>query len=145
VQERADGSVAMWLQDVPGESGASFGPAEPDWTFVGPGAIGGDAANMALDSFFDGLIDVQLLGEVLDAVTEAYVRGMRGVVEPDVARRAVRVTGAARFFWLAPRMVAAAGQAAGNNGYSYDNRDATERFTGRAPIFEKVAEWADSV
>ncbi|WP_033341146.1 aminoglycoside phosphotransferase family protein [Catenuloplanes japonicus] len=124
--------------------GAEHGPVLLDWTFVGPGAIGGDAANLALDPFFDGLIDVSLLDEVLDEVTESYVRGLRGTVAPDVARRAIRVMGAARFFWFAPRMVASVDQAVDNNGYSYDNRDKAERFAGRAPIFRVLAEWAES-
>ncbi|MFF5052817.1 aminoglycoside phosphotransferase [Micromonospora sp. NPDC000663] len=131
----------LWAMNL---IGAERGPVLLDWTFVGPGAIGGDVANMALDSFFEGLMDGKLLDEVLETVTESYVLGMRGVVEPDVVRRAIRVTGAARFFWLAPRMIASAGQAANNNGYSYDSRDVAERFAGRAPIFEKVAQWAES-
>ncbi|MFI5838767.1 hypothetical protein ACIA8K_03500 [Catenuloplanes sp. NPDC051500] len=62
-----------------------------------------------------------------------------------MVRRAIRVMGAARFFWLAPRMVASAGETATTNGYSYDSRDMSERFAGRAPVFEVLAEWAGSV
>jgi hypothetical protein len=122
--------------------GAHRGPVLLDWTFAGPGAIGGDAANLALDGFLDGLLDLSLLDEVLETVTEAYTRGMRGIVQPDVVRRAIRVTGASRFFWLAPRMVASIGAPAGNNGYTYDNRDLAERFASRAPILVKLAAWA---
>ncbi|GAA1648516.1 aminoglycoside phosphotransferase [Actinoplanes couchii] len=123
--------------------GAERGPVLLYWTFVGPGAIGGDAANLALDGFLDGLIELDLLDEVLETVTESYVRGLRGVVPGDVVRRAIRVTGAARFFWLAPRMVASVAQAVNNNGYTYDSRDQAERFAGRAPILQKLADWAD--
>lgn len=124
--------------------GAERGPVLLDWTFVGPGAIGGDAANLALDGFLDGLIELELLDEVLEAVTDAYTQGLDRVVNPDVVRRAIQVTGAARFFWLAPRMVAAAAREAGNNGYSYDSRDQAQRFADRAPILEKLVEWTDS-
>ncbi|MFI5934504.1 hypothetical protein [Actinoplanes sp. NPDC051494] len=130
----------LWAMNL---IGAQRGPVLLDWTFAGPGAIGGDAANMALDSFFDGLIDVSRLDEVLETVTDSYVRGMRGVVDADVVRRAIRVTGAARFYWLAPRMVAAVEQAVSTNGYSYDNRDRAQQFADRAPIFQVVADWAD--
>jgi hypothetical protein len=116
-----------------------------DWTFVGPGAIGGDVAFLALDGFVDGLIEVKQLDEVLESVTESYARGLRGVVKPDVVRRAIRVTGAARYFWMAPRMVASAGKAATTNGYTYDNREAAKRFAARAPIFRALAEWSDGV
>ena len=125
--------------------GAGRGPVLLDWTFVGPGAIGGDVAFLALDGFVDGLLDVKLLDEVLESVTESYVRGLRGVVEPEVVRRAIRVTGAARYFWMAPRMVAAAGRAATATGYTYDNRDLAERFAARAPIFQVLADWSDSM
>jgi hypothetical protein len=64
-------------------------------------------------------------------------------VKPEVVRRAIRVTGAARYFWMAPRMVASASKAAITNGYTYDNRDVAERFAARAPIFRVLAEWAD--
>jgi hypothetical protein len=122
--------------------GAQRGPVLLDWTFVGPGAIGGDAANLALDGFLDGLLDLSLLDEVLETVTEAYARGMRGTVQPDVVRRAIRVTGASRLFWLAPRMVAAVGGLAGHNGYTHDNRDMAQLLAGRAPVLHKLAAWA---
>ncbi|SDS82003.1 hypothetical protein [Actinoplanes derwentensis] len=55
------------------------------------------------------------------------------------------MTGAARLFWLAPRMVAAVGGPVDRGGYTYDNRDMAERFTGRAPILRKLAAWADDL
>ncbi|MDP9793510.1 hypothetical protein J2S43_002022 [Catenuloplanes nepalensis] len=117
VRERADGSVAMWLEDVPGVHGKTFGPAE--------------------------LGDVAVLDEVLETVTDAYVRGLHGTLAPDAVRRAIRVTGAAKFFWMAPRMIVAAGGATIGSGY--DRRDVTARFTGRAPILQTITDRADSI
>jgi hypothetical protein len=122
--------------------GSGRGPVLLDWAYAGPGAIGEDVANLALDTFWDGLADVALLPAVLEAVTSAYVRGMHGAVGEDLVRRAVRVTGAAKYFWLAPRMLASAWARPRVAGY--DTRDWVEMFAGRAPMFEVIVEWASS-
>ncbi|WP_091322447.1 aminoglycoside phosphotransferase family protein [Micromonospora chersina] len=116
------------------------GPVLLDWSFVGPGPIGEDAANLVLDTFFDGLVDVALLPEVADAVLAGYVEGLRGVVDPVLVARAVRLTGAAKYFWLAPVMLNRAG---GATGQTYDRRDEAAMFAGRRPVLELLAHWAD--
>ncbi|MCU7722566.1 aminoglycoside phosphotransferase family protein [Actinoplanes sp. KI2] len=118
---------------------APRGPVLLDWAFAGPGAIGEDAANLALDAFLDGLIDGALLDAVLDAVTDGYVRGMAGAVGEATVRRAIKATGAAKYFWLAPRMVAAVSAPAG--AAAYDRRAPAEVFAGRAPILAVIARW----
>ncbi|WP_430782253.1 phosphotransferase [Actinoplanes sp. G11-F43] len=123
--------------------GSGRGPVLFDWAFTGPGAIGEDAANLALDTFWDGLADVTLLEPVLAAVTDGYARGMSEVASPAEITQAIHVTGAAKYFWLAPRMLAMAATRPAGTGY--DTRDWTSMFAGRTPMFQLIVDWADEI
>jgi hypothetical protein len=119
---------------------AAGGPVLLDWSFTGPGPIGADAANLALDTFLDGLIDIGLLDEVIGRVAGGYRDGLG--VDAATAAHAIRVTGAAKYFWLAPRLVIAARHAhAPTNGY--DTRDPAAMIAGRAPVLAVIARWAE--
>ncbi len=117
-------------------------PVLLDWAFVGPGAIGEDVANLTLDTFLDGLVDISLLDDVTAAVGDSYRRGLDGAVDEATIRHAIRLTGAAKYYWLAPRMIAMASR---NSRVSYDVRDHAAMFAGRAPVLEQVTRWAQSV
>ncbi len=80
------------------------GPVLLDWSFIGGGAIGEDIGNLVFDAFADGLVDISLMTEVIDAVITGYATG----VDRDFAevRRAVGTAAAAKYCWFGPRVAA---------------------------------------
>jgi hypothetical protein len=123
--------------------GSGRGPVLLDWAYAGPGALGEDAANLALDTFWDGYVDVARLPAVVEAVIGGYARGVAGVLAPGEVRRAIMVTGATKYFWLLPRMLASAWSSP--HGRGYDTRDWESMFAGRAPMFQLIADWSEAV
>ncbi|RKR91553.1 hypothetical protein BDK92_5953 [Micromonospora pisi] len=120
---------------------AADGPVLFDWSFVGPGPIGEDAANLILDTFFDGLVGVDLLDEVVSAVLAGYQRGLAPAVDAEVVRRAVALCAAAKYFWLAPGMIGALARRDTDRSQHYDSRDDLSMFAGRRRVLELLMAW----
>lgn len=112
------------------------GPVLLDWAFIGPGPVGEDAANLVLDTYFDGLVDVSTLDEMVAAVGDGYRAGLADAVDGETVRRAIALTAAAKYFWLAPRMLTQVPVA-----QSYDSRTDEAMFAGRRPVFEQLIRW----
>lgn len=68
----------------------------------------------------------------------AVGRRVGGAVDPDTVVRAVRLTGAAKYFWPAPLMLGRIG----GTRQSYDARGEAEMFAGRRPVLDLLARWA---
>jgi len=113
-----------------------------DWAFAGAGAVGEDIGNLIPDSVADGLIDPALLPGIDAAVTGGYLAGLRagGWRGRDAeVRRAIAVTGAAKYCWLAPLMLQRL-DAGGRSGF-YDRRGAEQTLAGRLGMLRLVAGW----
>jgi hypothetical protein len=117
------------------------GPVLLDWTFVGPGPIGEDAANLILDTFFDGLVGVDLLDDVVRAVCAGYQRGLAPAVDAATVRRAIMLGAAAKYFWLAPSMLAGLARRNPDRAQHYDSRDDLGMFDGRRRVLELLVSW----
>lgn len=108
-----------------------------DWAFVGEGAIGEDLANLIVDSVTDGLIDMAVLPELADALTDGYLNGLADGGwggSPDEVRAAIAACGAAKYAWLGAAVVA--GAAGGSE---------TAELERLAPLIGMLAQWADGV
>ncbi len=118
------------------------GPVLLDWAFVGPGALGEDPANLVLDSVADGHTPVERLPEIEAAVQAGYLAGLAGAgadLDPALVRRAVAVTGAAKYCWFAPRALPGLARAAPAG--SYDTDGPAERARRWRPVCELLARW----
>ena len=116
-----------------------------DWSFTGEGAIGEDAANLILDSCSDGLMDVALLPEIAETVTDGYLLGLREGGWPgsgDAARAAIAACGAAKYSWFGPWMASrAVRDELGPSSYGQDGSaaEAVDRLTALVTL---IADWA---
>jgi hypothetical protein len=119
-----------------------------DWAFTGEGALGEDIANLIVDCFADGFVDIALLPEVEAATTDGYLRGLRDGGwrgKDDDVRRAIALTGAAKYAWLAPAMltVAARGMTRGGSP-SYDPESTAAQVRIRCGrLLELLVNWAE--
>jgi hypothetical protein len=118
-----------------------------DWSFVGDGAIGEDIANLIIDSFTDGLMDVAKLPEVVEAASDGYIDGLRDGGwdgPPDLARAGIVICAVAKYSWFAP--ATAARVASGSFGHAQYGRDTDAAAAVRRlrDLVTLLGEWADA-
>ena len=127
----------VWPANLTDDAGTSI---LLDWAFTGEGAVGEDIANLVVDCFTDGLMDVALLPEVAEAVVDGYLAGWTG--SDDAVRTGIHACGAAKYSWFGPAMaVRAARDDLGRSSYRQDTSAAAaiERLT---PLVTLIADWA---
>ena len=116
-----------------------------DWAFTGEGTVGGDIANLVVDCFTDGLMDVALLPEVAETVIDGYLAGLREggwTGSDDAVRTAIHACGAAKYSWFGPAMaVRAARDDLGRSSYRQDT-SAAAAIARLTPLVTLIADWA---
>jgi hypothetical protein len=119
-----------------------------DWAFVGEGALGEDIANLILDSFGDGLMDVSLLPELAESATDRYLEGLRDggwSGSADAVRSAIAACGAAKYSWLGPARVGSAARDDLERASYARDADAVSRLQRLTGPVALIADWAASV
>jgi hypothetical protein len=142
--ERTLCHLDVWPANLMDDAGTSV---LLDWSFTGDGAVGEDVANLIVDSFTDGLMDVDLLPELAESATDAYISGLRDggwSGSADAVRTAIAVCGAAKYSWFGPVTVGrAARDVLGNKSYGQDTSAAAavRRLAGLVTL---IADWAQA-
>ena len=132
----------MWPANLADDAGTTV---LLDWAFAGEGAVGEDLANLIVDCFADGLMDMTVLPELAEAAVDGYLAGLRDggwAGSDDAVRTAVYASGAAKYSWFGPAMAArAARDDLGRSSYRKDTSAAAaiDRLT---PLVTLIADWA---
>jgi len=140
--ERTLCHLDVWPANLADEAGTSV---LLDWAFAGEGALGEDLANLIVDSFTDGLMDVALLPELAEAALDGYLAGLRDggwAGSDDAVRTAVHACGAAKYSWFGPAMaVRAARDDLGRSSYRQDT-SAAAAIRRLTPVVTLIADWS---
>jgi hypothetical protein len=132
----------VWPANLADDAGTSV---LLDWAFAGEGTVGEDIANLVVDCFADGLMDVALLPEVAEAVIDGYLTGLREggwTGSDDAVRSAIHACGAAKYSWFGPAMaVRAARDDLGRSSYRQDT-SAAAAIARLTPLVTLIADWA---
>ena len=105
-----------------------------DWAFVGIGAVGEDAGNLAPDAVLDFHVDPAQINDLYDALVMGYDAGLRDAGwdgDISVVRLGMAATIAAKYAWIAPAMLRATSE--------------DRALLNRRPIEDAVNWWAPTI
>ena len=111
-----------------------------DWAFVGLGALGEDAGNLIFDAVWDFHVAPAQFDELADAVTRGYLRGLAEagqVHDVDAVRLAIVASGAVKYLWILPALMASTRTAQGE----INNRPPAETIAAWAPAIPRIVEF----
>jgi phosphotransferase family enzyme len=112
-----------------------------DWAFVGIGALGEDVGNLIFDAVWDFHVPPSAFEAVEEALTSGYLRGLREAgrtTDIDAARLAILASGAAKYLWILPAILAAVR----SDRAEINRRPASETIARWAPMITRVVEFA---
>jgi hypothetical protein len=123
---RVDGTVALF-----------------DWSFTGDAAFGEDVGNQVPDGVFDLFWPAERVGELDEAVCQAYLDGLRsGGWEGDPRTVRLGMTAASvKYAWLLPQMLEEASDPVGRAYWR--EVDPTLKYAARGKGMIRMVNWAD--
>ncbi|MCX5188091.1 hypothetical protein [Streptomyces sp. NBC_00268] len=145
--KHADGAWAVFshLDQWPANV-VSHGPDSVliDWAFAGDGALGEDLGNYIPDTVWDLFLPAARLPELAAAAYEAHVHGLResGWRGDERLVRLGMCASAVKYDWLAPLMLARAGEARQLDYGGKGEVSAERRYRERGLAFAFLAGWA---
>ena len=143
--ERTLCHLDVWPANLADDAGRSI---LLDWAFTGAGAVGEDLANLIIDCFTDGLMDIARLPELAETAVDGYLAGLRAggwAGSDDAVRTAIYASGAAKYSWFGPAMaVRAARDDLGRSSYRQDT-SAAAAIRRLTPLVTLIADWADQI
>ncbi|WP_329531711.1 aminoglycoside phosphotransferase [Streptomyces sp. NBC_01450] len=115
-----------------------------DWAFAGDGALGEDLGNYVPDTVWDLFLPAARLPELAAAAYEAHVHGLResGWRGDERLVRLGMCASAVKYDWLAPLMLARAGEARQLDYGGKGEVSAERRYRERGLAFAFLAGWA---
>jgi hypothetical protein len=107
-----------------------------DWSFVGEGGVGEDAANLIIDSVADGMMDMARLPELVETITARYAHGLGD------SDHAIQLFAIVKYCWFGPARLGRFVQSGSIGNSQYGRDDSGEAAMERLlPLVTLLADW----